>query len=247
MSNVLILASDKKSTLRLSESLLCPLIINMQSIRVKICGMTRSEDLLLSDELGADYFGFILYPNSPRCLSLEALDALTLSISKERCICVDVFPELDKIKALQAMGFSKFQIHLPTDYDCFQLDRLAEKIGSENLWLAPRTPDLSNFNTELLSLSRTILIDSFSESSFGGTGQTGNWEAFKNLKKRFPKHEWVLAGGLSPDNIEAALRESGSAHFDFNSGLETAPGIKSADALRQLFQKLSVLDRCPSK
>lgn len=218
----------------------------MHSISVKICGITRSEDLFLANELGADYFGFILYPQSPRYLSLDALPALTLSIPKDRCICVDVLPELNKIKDLQTMGFSKFQIHCPANGALFQIEALANEIGRENLWLAPQTPDLSQFNTELLSFSQTILIDSYSESSFGGTGQTGNWEAFNTLKNEFPEHEWVLAGGLSPDNIEAALRESGAKHFDFNSGLETEPGIKSADALKRLFKTLSKLGRSSS-
>lgn len=217
----------------------------MQSISVKICGMTRLEDLVLADELGADYFGFILYPKSPRYISLDDLCTLTQSISKERCICVDVLPELNKIKNLQAMGFSKFQIHCPANGALSQIESLAEKIGPENLWLAPQTVDLSKFNTELLTFSRTILIDSYSESSFGGTGQTGNWGAFNKLKTNFPEHEWVLAGGLSPDNIEVALRESGSKHFDFNSGLETSPGVKSSDGLRRLFEKLSKLGRRP--
>ena len=215
----------------------------MQLISVKICGITRTEDLLLANKLGADFFGFILYPKSPRCLSLDALSSLSQSVEQDKCICVDVMPEVEKIEALQELGFTKFQIHCPENVDLARIETLSERIGQENLWLAPQTAELLKFNTKFLSFSHTILIDSYSESSFGGTGQTGNWAAFKKLKEDFPNHEWVLAGGLNPDNLEEAFRDSGSNHFDFNSGLETAPGIKSSEALKKLFNRVSVLNQ----
>lgn len=233
----------KNRALLLFESLLPLQSFTMQLISVKICGITRSEDLLLADKLGADFFGFILYPKSPRCLSLDTLSSLSQSVDQDKCICVDVMPEVEKIEVLQGLGFTRFQIHCPENVDLARIETLSERIGQEHLWLAPQTADLLKFNTKFLSFSNTILIDSYSESSFGGTGQTGNWAAFKKLKKDFPNHEWVLAGGLSPDNLEEAYRESESNHFDFNSGLESAPGIKSSVALEKLFNRVSLINK----
>ena len=62
--------------------------------------------------------------------------------------------------------------------------------------------------------------------------------AIKKLKSKYPNKEWILAGGLSPDNIKDALTFSEANFIDVNSGIEVSPGIKSTDALSQLFEQL---------
>ena len=80
----------------------------------------------------------------------------------------------------------------------------------------------------------TILIDTFVEDQFGGTGKVGDWSRFNTLKERYPKTNWILAGGLSPSNVPDALVSTDADHLDINSGVETAPGIKDGKVARSV-------------
>jgi phosphoribosylanthranilate isomerase len=76
------------------------------------------------------------------------------------------------------------------------------------------------------------LVDTFHAAGFGGSGQTGDWEAYTRLRTAHPQHHWILAGGLKPENVAEALRLSGAQWIDVNSGVESAPGVKDAAKLR---------------
>lgn len=208
------------------------------SPKVKICGLRREEDLLCSKSLGADYFGFILYEKSPRYISLDALRSVTHSISLDTCVFVDVMPTEDKIKQMQDFGCQNFQIHTQEGTSLKAFQSYAELTGKDALWLAPQVSDLNQFDEALLEFSDTFLIDSYSKHQIGGTGTVGDWNGFKQLKSKYPNKEWILAGGLNPDNIKDALTYSEANFIDVNSGVEESPGIKSADALNQLFNQL---------
>ena len=66
----------------------------------------------------------------------------------------------------------------------------------------------------------------------------GDWAGFKQLKSKYPEKQWILAGGLNPKNIKECLNASEADFIDVNSGVEEAPGVKSAEALKQLFNQL---------
>ena len=208
------------------------------SPKVKICGLRREEDLLRSKSLGADYFGFILYEKSPRYVSFDALKSFTHSISLDSCVFVDVMPTEDKIKRMQDFGCQNFQIHTQEGTSLKLYESYAELTDKGALWLAPQVSDLNQFNEALLEFTDTFLIDSYSKHQIGGTGTVGDWNGFKQLKSKYPNKEWILAGGLSPDNIKDALTFSEANFIDVNSGVEESPGIKSADAISQLFKQL---------
>ena len=208
------------------------------SLKVKICGLRREEDLMFSKSLGADYFGFILYEKSPRYVCIDDLKSITHSISLDTCVFVDVMPTEGKIKQMQDFGCQNFQIHTQEGTSLNMYKSYAQLIDKGNLWLAPQVSDLNQFDEALLEFSDTFLIDSFSKHQIGGTGTVGDWNGFKQLKSKYPNKEWILAGGLSPNNIRNALTSSGTNFIDVNSGVEESPGIKSADALIQLFEQL---------
>ena len=206
--------------------------------KVKICGLRREEDLLCSKSLGADYFGFILYEKSPRYISFDAFKSITNSISLDCCVFVDVMPSGEKIKRMQDLGCQNFQIHTQEGASFKLYESYAELIDKDALWLAPQVSDLNQFDEALLEFTDTFLIDTYSNHQIGGTGTVGDWNGFKQLKSKYPNKEWILAGGLSADNIKDALTSSEANFIDVNSGVEEAPGIKSADALSQLFKQL---------
>ena len=208
------------------------------SPKVKICGLRREEDLMCSKSLGADYFGFILCEKSPRYISFNALKSITHLISLDTCVFVDVMPTEDKIKRMQDFGCQKFQIHTQEGTSLKLYESYARLIEKGDLWLAPQFSDLNQFDESLLEFSDTFLMDSYSQYQIGGTGTVGDWNGFKQLKSKYPNKEWILAGGLSADNIKDALTYSEANFIDVNSGVEEAPGIKSKDALSQLLKQL---------
>ena len=210
-----------------------------RSTNIKICGLTKIDDLMLAQKLGADYFGFILYNKSPRSISIKILKKLVKDININQCVVVDVLPQLDKLEILNDIGFKNFQIHIPKNTDFDTIERLSNLLGKNALWLAPELKTLTSFNSNLLKLADTIIIDSYSKSQIGGTGRPGDWIGFKQLNEKYPEISWGLAGGLNAKNINDAQLKSGASLLDINSGIEKTPGIKDHNLMVQLFKTLT--------
>jgi phosphoribosylanthranilate isomerase len=204
-------------------------------VRVKICGLTSLVDVDLADGIGADYLGFILHPASPRCVRLEQFAAMAPRLPTARkTVAVLVEPADEVLAAARDAGFSAFQIHFRPETPPARLGAWSGLVGPDRLWLAPRLPPGSGIDPAWLPLARTFLVDTYRSDGFGGSGRTGDWEAFARFRAAHPGHTWILAGGLSPENIAAARRASGARVLDVNSGVESAPGIKDPAKLRAL-------------
>lgn len=210
----------------------------LSSVHVKVCGLTREEDVDLALSLGADYCGFIVYPKSPRGLSLERATQLAARVPAGKRVVVDVETNLDDLERARDAGFDYFQIHtqMPTDRE--MLVARSGLVGKERLWFAPRLAPADDFPEFALEFADTILVDTFAKDQIGGTGKVGDLERFSNLQQSHPQTHWILAGGLSPDNLEEAIKVTGASHLDINSGVESAPGIKDPTKLREAFKSL---------
>jgi len=206
--------------------------------KIKVCGLTREEDVKLTLSLGADYFGFILYSQSPRGISLDRAVELAAPVLVGQRVAVDVATSLEDLKSYSDAGFDYFQIHFGADFEHSKLAEYSKMVGKEKLWLAPRVASKDTFPENILDYADTILIDTFVQDQFGGTGKVGDWARFNTLKERYPQTNWVLAGGLSPSNLLDALASTDADHLDINSGVETAPGIKDEAKLREAFKVL---------
>jgi phosphoribosylanthranilate isomerase len=204
-------------------------------IHLKVCGIRRAEDACLAAELGADFLGFIFYPKSPRHLSTGDYSALAPALPRgPKRVAVLVEPTLADLALVRAAGLDFFQIHARHDVDAETLLSWSDAIGPAHLWLAPKLPPGAVFPEAWLDFADTFLLDTFHAEGFGGSGRTGDWAGFAALAAAHPAKTWILAGGLSPQNILAALSAGGARHVDVNSGVEDAPGLKSADKLRAL-------------
>ena len=206
--------------------------------KIKVCGLTREEDVKLTLSLGADYFGFILYPQSPRAVPLDSAVELAAAVPVGQRVAVDVATSLEDLKSYQDAGFDYLQIHFGADFEHSNLAEYSKVVGKEKLWLAPRLASEDAFSEDILNYADTILIDTFVEDQFGGTGKVGDWSRFNTLKERYPKTNWILAGGLSPSNLHNAIASTTADNIDINSGVETAPGIKDEVKLREAFEVL---------
>ncbi|AKC82412.1 phosphoribosylanthranilate isomerase [Verrucomicrobia bacterium IMCC26134] len=206
----------------------------------KICGLTRAADARLAAELGADYIGFILYAKSPRYLAVADYAALRADLPAEpRRVAVMVEPAPDELAAALGAGFDFIQIHARADIPFATVAAWSGVVSPARLWLAPKLPPGIPFPSLWLPLADTFLVDTFHAEGFGGSGKTGDWSGFARLAVSHPEKTWVLAGGLSPDNAASARGQSGARFLDVNSGVESAPGVKSPDKLRALVAALS--------
>jgi phosphoribosylanthranilate isomerase len=195
--------------------------------RFKICGLTSLVDAEAADACGADYLGFILYPKSPRYLQLEAFKAMRSRLPETRKkVAVVVEPNVEDLPMLIEAGFDYVQLHFPIDTPFFQIALWSDAIPNEKVWFAPRVPPGVPVDPAFFPLASTILYDSYSPGVFGGTGQTSDWGEFVLLKEKYTRPTWILAGGLNPENIGAAIAATGANFIDVNSGIEASPGVK---------------------
>ncbi len=211
-------------------------------LRWKVCGLRRTEDAALAAELGADFLGFILYPKSPRYLSPADYAALAPDLPAGLArVAVLVEPSRAELEQARTAGFARFQVHARHDTPAELVHGWSETVGTEALWLAPKLPPGASFPVAWLGLAGSFLVDTYHADGFGGSGRTGDWSGFARLVRMNPEKNWILAGGLSPENIGAARAQSGARMVDVNSGVESAPGVKSPEKLRALAAALKAV------
>lgn len=200
--------------------------------RLKVCGLTSLVDAETADACGADYLGFVLYPKSPRYVPLEVFKAMSKRLPGRKKVAVVVEPTLEELPQLIDAGFDCVQLHFSHETPFFQVALWTDAVPIDKLWLAPRAGPTGDIDPAFFPLANTILFDSHDASQFGGTGKTADWEKFRDLREKYTRVQWILAGGLNPENIGAALQATGANFVDVNSGIEAAPGIKDQAKLK---------------
>lgn len=202
---------------------------------LKVCGITRLEDARRAAELGADFLGFILYPKSPRYLPAEAYKALAPGLpSGPKRVAVLVEPSVEMLLAVRALGFDLFQICARLEVDAARVAEWSASVGPGALWLSPKLPPGAEIPAHWLEYADSFLVDTYHAEGFGGSGRTGDWTGFARLAAAHPAKTWILAGGLSPENVREARAQSGARFVDVNSGVELSPGVKDAARLAAL-------------
>ena len=198
-------------------------------VLVKVCGITNLDDALAAADGGADALGFNFYSRSPRYIAPEAAQAIIdrLLPNYPRLLTVGVFvnESLDAIKKIAALtGVSALQLHgNETPEYCKALKTYyLIKVFSAGNKFAPQT--VLDYDV------RAIMFDAFDKEAFGGTGKLGDWAVARETRELFPK--LFLAGGLSPENVAAAINEVNPYAVDACSRLESAPGRKDHTRLR---------------
>ena len=210
----------------------------IDGIRIKVCGLTSLVDAELADACGADFLGFNFYPKSPRAIMLAQFRAMRPKLPPRKSVAVSVSPTADELRAFADAGVDFFQNHFPHDVPLKTVEAWAKAVGPGKLWLAPRLPPAADVSAELLPLAGAFLLDTFHAEKFGGTGKTSDWAKFSRHQHANPKRTWILSGGLRSENIGEALRASGAKFVDVNSGVESAPGVKDREKLKQLVARL---------
>ena len=216
-------------------------------VELKVCGLTSADDAATAARAGADYLGFNFYPKSPRGLLLATYAGWARDLPAGKKVAIAVEPTPAELVALKTAGFDAFQVHFRAETPFEVLRGWSQAVGAANLWLAPRLPPAVDVPPDWLPLAGAIMLDTFQADRFGGTGRIGDWEKFSRHRRAHPGTNWILAGGLNPQNIAGALRESGARFVDVNSGIESAPGIKDAAKLAALVEAMRSKSLSPER
>lgn len=188
---------------------------------------------------GADFVGVIVFPGSPRHVETGRISEILSVVPRGRRVMVDVAPSTVDLETGRDMGFDFFQIHFPLETTMADLAAWAGIVGRSRLWVAPKiSEETMSFPQILLEFADTVVLDTWHKNLYGGTGQTGDWRKFQDWSTLFSHKKWILAGGLNPGNVREAVSSTGAELVDVNSGVESAPGIKDPQLLRELFRAL---------
>lgn len=208
--------------------------------KVKICGVTRIEDIELALSLGADFIGVNVYERSPRSVRIDDVAALLEAIPVGKRVLVDVATPTDLLAEYLELPFDYYQIHFDLDIAIATVAGWSGLVGSERLWLAPRIPPKElHFPQIIMEFSETMLVDAYAKGQYGGTGHTGNWQAYLDWSALYQHKHWILAGGLNPTNVGEAISVCQPEVVDLASGVESAPGIKDHKLLEDLFAEIN--------
>jgi phosphoribosylanthranilate isomerase len=202
----------------------------IEGIRLKVCGITSIDDAELAARSGADCLGFILHPKSPRYVSLAQFRTMAALLPGRRKVAVCVEPTDEELGAMRQAGFDYFQIHFRVETPAERLAGWSRLVGEQHLWLAPKLPPETDVSPMVRAAARFVVLDTFHQG-FGGSGLPGDWAKFARHQAAHPGNDWILAGGLSPENIGEAIGHSGARFVDVNSGVESVPGVKDAAKL----------------
>jgi phosphoribosylanthranilate isomerase len=193
---------------------------------VKICGIKTLSDARAAIEAGVDYLGFNFYPPSPRYIKLSVCSKISTVIKAAypQIMLVGVFvnePLANIRNVLQTCSLDLAQLHG---------DEPPERIAQ----LAPRAfkafrGAFGDTDAYIRSEAPACLVDAAIKGAYGGTGLTANWTTAARLARQFPI---FLAGGLNPDNVAEAVSRVRPWGVDVASGVESAPGVKDEDKMR---------------
>jgi phosphoribosylanthranilate isomerase len=197
-------------------------------VRVKFCGMTRAEDAVEAAAVGVDAIGLVFVPGSKRAVSIEqareicsALPPLVAAVG----LFLDAAAE-EVGRVIDAVPLNWLQFHGREDPAfCASFARpwiKALPMGS------PEAVQYSDWDN-----ATGLMLDGHVAGAMGGSGARFDWRS-----ARLPDRPWILAGGLDPDNVGEAVQRLRPNAVDVSSGIESAPGLKSATLMQRFMTEL---------
>lgn len=213
-----------------------PLPSDSPMFRIKICGITRIEDATAAASAGADAIGLNFYERSPRRIDLETAQKIADS-TPTGLLKIGVFVNcpIDEIRRIAELArLDAAQLH-------------GDELPSHVVELAPLPviravrcrDDLIDIERYLLAcrsagrLPDAILVDGYTAGEFGGVGRLASWDVINRDRAMVCGLPLILAGGLAPANVADAIAVVQPNGVDVASGVESAPGVKSADLIEQ--------------
>jgi phosphoribosylanthranilate isomerase len=203
------------------------------AVRVKVCGLTRRDDVMAAVEAGAWAVGCVLWPGSPRAVTPEAARALMRDVPPHvRRVGVVVNASVAEAHTwCDSAELTTLQLHGDEDPRPF-LAAGIDVIKAVSLGTVADVDHAANLPGEIL-----VLVDALDPVKRGGTGQRADWVRAAALAARRPI---LLAGGIGPANVQEAIEAVAPWGVDVSSGVESAPGLKDAARVRALLLNAAV-------
>jgi phosphoribosylanthranilate isomerase len=206
-------------------------------MRIKICGITTVEQGIAIANLGATDLGLICVPSSPRYLTLFKLQEIVAQLASV-ANTVGVFADFSVTTIAHVVGLTSLgtvQLHGNESIEfCQELRQALPETEILKAWRIRDNSDLATIQTYSPFVDG-LLLDAYHPDALGGTGHTLDWEQLAAFNPSIP---WLLAGGLTPDNICTALSQLQPDGIDLSSGVEVSPGHKNLDLVDRLFANL---------
>lgn len=200
-------------------------------MKLKVCGLTRSEDLLLASQLGFDFAGFIFYRGSPRYISPEAVKSLPRSLPEPERVGVFVDSTASEIRRVTAeCSLDIVQLH--GDESRGFCDSLGVR-----WWKAIRFRSEEEVSQLAPFEGETVLVEPYAPNLHGGSGRRLDFGLLERILEEASGREikLVLAGGLGVDSLKE-VEGYPLWGLDFNSGLEHSPGRKDPARMRMVIE-----------
>jgi len=203
--------------------------------RVKICGITRVEDARAAIDSGADALGLVFCSKSPRYVELSVAANIARTIGPfVTTVGLFVNAEAAQVReAVKTVGLDLLQFHGDEDEAyCAQFDMPYIKA----IRMSPEL-DVKEVVTKYPS-ARGFLFDAWNKDKYGGTGETFEWQRLSSLKESADTDiPFILAGGLTPENVDQAVAAVKPYAIDVSGGVEQSPGIKSPELIQQFIDR----------
>jgi len=185
---------------------------------VKVCGLSTPEDIAVAEAAGTDAVGFVLAPSPRQVSASRAAELIAGSNSLTVLVTVDLDP--DWVSTL--FGETGADALQPHGRAGIEAGRVAQSLGKTVIF-----PASAGKPTDAVDGGFMLLLDTPSDSQHGGTGRTFDWSLADDVGRPV-----VLAGGLGPENVRAAIKAVSPWGVDASSGLESSPGVKDTEKIR---------------
>ncbi len=204
-------------------------------MRIKICGLTRDEDVHNAVVEGADALGFVLYKPSPRAVTAEQAAELIQKVPAfVTTVALFVNERAEEIhRVLSVCPFDLLQFHGDETAEfCRQFNRPYMKA------IRVRSSDDIDRAVQQFPDTKALLLDAYVENLPGGTGQAFDWRLIPQLSV-----PWVLAGGLNSSNVAAAINQVKPFAVDISGGIEASKGIKDRIKIQEFISEVRNVER----
>jgi len=216
----------------------------MRKVKVKICGITREEDLAIAVAAGADAVGFVVgVISSPRNLTLKKAEKLIRKVPIfVDSVAVTVTNNINSLtKIYEKLKPDILQIH---GENLSEASIIREKIPDTPLIKAlyMKTGNVIKDAMEASNSFDAILLDSFVPGKYGGTGIVHDLEMSKRVKQTIEPKPLILAGGLKPENVKDAIQIVQPYAVDVSTGVELRPGVKDPQKIFEFIKNAKEID-----
>lgn len=212
----------------------------MPSPLCKVCGLDTPATAALAHQLGAAFFGFVFYPPSPRHLTPEQAATIRAALPPDAAtVAVTVNADDAALDAITATLAPRY-IQLHGSETPQRAAEIKARYGAGIIRaVGVRTKDDLAALSPFAQVADYLLLDAKPAGNLpGGTGHSFDWSLLEGFQSPLP---WFLAGGLNAANVAEAVAQTGASMIDVSSGLESSPGVKSADAMRAFFNALELI------